>query len=162
MPGFFGTKEKIAALAFFELGMGEIPVCKENPTTVILSKNRRVIMPILIAILINTIAVLVTGYILPGITMENFWTALAVAVVLGVINAILRPIIFILTLPINILTLGLFSFVIMGLLVYLTSAIVPGFFVANFWWAMLFAIVVAIINWFLWSLIPKINNNHPQ
>ena len=111
-------------------------------------------MPIIIAILINTLAVLVTGYILPGITVENFWTALVVAIVLGLVNAILRPIIFILTLPINILTLGLFSFVIMGLLVYLVSAIVPGFTVNNFGWAILFALVVSLINWFLWSLFP--------
>lgn len=117
-------------------------------------------MILLIAILINTIAVLVTGYILPGIHMESFWTALAVAVVLGIVNAILRPIIFILTLPINILTLGLFSFVIMGFLVYLVSLIVPGFTVENFGWAILFALIVALINWFLWSLAP--NNNRMQ
>ena len=112
-------------------------------------------MSILIAIIINTIAVLCTGYILPGIHLQNFWTALAVAVVLGIVNAVLRPIIFILTLPINILTLGLFSFVIMGLLVYLVSAIVPGFKVDNFGWAILFALVVAVINWLLWTLIPS-------
>ena len=108
-------------------------------------------MEIVLAIIINTVAVFVTGYILPGIHLENFWTALVVAVVLGVINAVLRPIIFILTLPINLLTLGLFSFVIMGGLVYLTSAIVPGFTVDNFWWAMFFALIVAMINWFLYS-----------
>jgi len=111
-------------------------------------------MPILISWLINTVAVLVTGYILPGIQMRSFWTALIVAAVLGIVNTFLRPIIFILTLPINILTLGLFSFVIMGLLVYLVSAIVPGFTVNNFWWAMLFALIVALINWFLWSISP--------
>lgn len=113
-------------------------------------------MYILLSILINTIAVLITGYLLPGIHIANFLTALVVAVVLGIINAILRPIIFILTLPINILTLGLFSFVIMGLMVYLVSAIVPGFTVDNFGWAILFALIVAIINWFLSSLTPKV------
>ncbi len=112
-------------------------------------------MPILLAILINTLAVWVTGYILPGIHMHSLWTSLVVAIVLGVVNAILRPIIFILTLPINILTLGLFSFVIMGLLVYLVSAIVPGFTVNNFGWAILFALIVSLINWFLWSLVGK-------
>ncbi|MCH9625461.1 MAG: hypothetical protein S4CHLAM123_06350 [Chlamydiales bacterium] len=111
-------------------------------------------MPILIAIIINTIAVFATGYILPGIHMHSFWTAVVVSIVLGIVNAILRPIIFILTLPINILTLGLFSFVIMGLLVYLVSAIVPGFTVDNFGWAILFALIVSLINWFLWSLVP--------
>lgn len=109
-------------------------------------------MAILLAILINTIAVWVTGYILPGIHMTSFGTSIVVAIVLGIVNAVLRPIIFILTLPINILTLGLFSFVIMGLLVYLVSAIVPGFTVDNFGWAILFALIVALINWFLWSL----------
>lgn len=112
-------------------------------------------MTILLAIIINTLAVFVTGYILPGIHLTSFWTAVVVSIVLGIVNAILRPIIFILTLPINILTLGLFSFVIMGLLVYLVSAIVPGFTVNNFGWAILFALIVALINWFLWSLAPN-------
>lgn len=112
-------------------------------------------MHILFSILINTLAVLLTGYILPGIHIANFWTAIVVAIVLGIVNAVLRPLIFILTLPINILTLGLFSFVIMGALVYLVSAIVPGFVVDNFWWAILFAIIVALINWFLNSLKPS-------
>jgi len=112
-------------------------------------------MHILLAIIINTIAVLLTAYILPGIHIAGFWSAVFVAVVLGIVNAILRPIIFILTLPINILTLGLFSFVIMGLLVYLVSAIVPGFKVDNFGWAILFALIVAIINWILWSILKR-------
>lgn len=109
-------------------------------------------MMLLLAIIINTIAVFITGYILPGIHLNNFWTGVIVSIVLGIVNAILRPIIFILTLPINILTLGLFSFVIMGLMVYLVSAIVPGFRVDNFGWAILFAWIVALINWLLWSL----------
>jgi putative membrane protein len=140
--------------------MGEMPVYKEKATIDILEINKtanrlKKNMSILIAIIINTLAVLVTGYILPGIHLRSFWTALAVAIVLGIVNAILRPIIFILTLPINILTLGLFSFVIIGLLVYLVSAIVPGFKVDNFGWAILFALIVALINWALWKLIPK-------
>lgn len=110
-------------------------------------------MPLLLSILINVVAVLVTGYILPGIQIGSFLTGLAVAIVLGLVNAILRPIIFILTLPINILTLGLFSFIIMGFMVYLVSWIVPGFLVVNFGWAILFALIVSLINWFLWALI---------
>lgn len=110
-------------------------------------------MNILFAILINTVAVWITGYFLPGVHIKSFGISLLVAIVLGIVNAFLRPIIFILTLPINILTLGLFSFVIMGLLVYFVSAIVPGFTIDNFGWAILFALVVALINWILWSLI---------
>lgn len=112
-------------------------------------------MHILLAIIINTLAVLFTAYILPGIHLSGFWTALFVAIVLGIVNAIIRPIVFILTLPINILTLGLFSFVIIGLMAYLVSAIVPGFKIDNFGWAILFALIVSIINWLLWKFIPS-------
>ena len=106
-------------------------------------------MNIVFSILISTIAVFVTGYILPGIQVANVLVALVVAVVLGFINAFIRPILFILTLPINILTLGLFTFVIMALMVMLTSLIVPGFLVANFWWALIFALVFALLNGFM-------------
>ncbi len=109
-------------------------------------------MKLLLSILVNTLAVLLTSYILPGVHVKNFLTALLVAIVLGIVNAILRPIIFLLTLPINILTLGLFSFVIMGALVYLVSAIVPGFKLDNFWWAIAFALIIAIINWLFYKI----------
>ena len=103
-------------------------------------------MQILIYILINAIAVFLTAYLLPGIHLYNFGTAILVAIVLGAVNGFIRPLLFILTLPINILTLGLFTFVIMGLMVLLTSAIVPGFTVDGFWWAVAFAVVLSIIN----------------
>lgn len=109
---------------------------------------------VLLTILMNSIAVFVTAHILSGIHIYNYGTALVVAVVLGIINAFIRPILLILTLPINILTLGLFTFVIMGLLVLLVSAIVPGFQVDGFWWAVAFAIVVAIISGLLNVLVP--------
>lgn len=104
-------------------------------------------MLFLINLLITTIAVFVAGHILPGISVASFGTALAVAAILGVVNTIIRPIIFILTLPINVLTLGLFTFVIMGLMVLFVSWIVPGFVIANFLWAILFALVLSVINW---------------
>lgn len=100
-------------------------------------------------LIFSTIAVFVTAQILPGVKITDWVTALVVAIVLGIVNAIIRPILLILTLPINILTLGLFTFVIMGLCVLLVSAIVPGFRVDGFWWAVAFAIVVAIISGFL-------------
>ena len=109
-------------------------------------------MNVIVSILISTIAVFVSGYILPGIDLDNIFVALVVAVVLGVINGFIRPILFLLTLPINILTLGLFTFVIMALMVMLTAWIVPGFYVANFWCALLFALVFALLNSFLNSL----------
>lgn len=111
-------------------------------------------MSLILSIIINTIAVLITSYLLSGIHIRSFWIAIIVAIVLGIVNAIIRPILFIITLPINILTLGLFSFIIMGLCVWLVSAIVPGFKVDGFWWAVAFAIILAIVNWLLNLITP--------
>ena len=111
-------------------------------------------MLFLINLLLSTIAVFVAGQILPGITVASFTSALAVAAILSVVNATIRPIIFILTLPINVLTLGLFTFVIMGLMVYLVSYIVPGFVISNFLWSIAFALVLSTINW-IFTLISR-------
>ena len=105
-------------------------------------------MNLLIHILISSLAVFVTARLLPGATVDSFGTAIAVAVVLGLVNAFLAPALLLLTLPINMLTLGLFTFVIIGLLVMLTAQIVPGFHVASFWWALAFALVLSVINAF--------------
>ena len=106
----------------------------------------------ILSIILSTIAVFVTAHILPGVKVEGWGTALVVAIVLGIINAFIRPLLLLLTLPLNILTLGLFTFVIIGGLVLLVSAIVPGFHVNGFWWALAFALVLAIISGFLSSL----------
>lgn len=109
-------------------------------------------MKIILNWLVYTVAILIVAYILPGVAVVSFVTALVLAVVLGVINAVLKPILLILTLPINILTLGLFTLVINALLVMLASMIVPGFVILNFWWALLFAVVLSVVNWFLHSM----------
>lgn len=109
-------------------------------------------MKILINLVLSALAVYVTARILPGVVLEGFGTALVVAVVLGAVNAVLRPLLLILTLPINILTLGLFTFVIIGGLVQLVSWLVPGFQVAGFWQALAFALVLWLINAFLQKL----------
>lgn len=110
-------------------------------------------MQILLSLLLSTLAVLVTAYILPGVHVTNFFSALVAAIVLGIVNSLLFPLLLILTLPVNILTLGLFTFVIMGGLVLLVGTIVPGFTVDNFWWALLFAIVLLIVNSFIKSIV---------
>src|ERR1700686_4522205 len=102
-------------------------------------------MNIIINILVSA-AVLVTGRLLTGVTIDGFGTAIAVAIVLGIVNAVLGPLLLILTLPLNVLTLGLFTFVIIGVLVMLVAAMVPGFKVASFWWALGFAFVLAVVN----------------
>lgn len=96
--------------------------------------------------LVSTIAILIAAYIIPGITV-TFVGALVLAVVLALINIFIKPLILILTLPITILTLGLFSLVINALLVMLSAKIVPGFDVAGFWSALGFSILVSVINW---------------
>ncbi|OIO04186.1 MAG: hypothetical protein COX65_05405 [Elusimicrobia bacterium CG_4_10_14_0_2_um_filter_56_8] len=106
-------------------------------------------MKIIINLVLSTAAVFAAAWLLPGVTLDGFGAALVVAVVLGTVNAFLRPVLIILTLPINILSLGLFTFVIIGGLVLLVSFLVPGFRVAGFGWALAFALVLWIINAFL-------------
>ncbi len=103
-------------------------------------------MNILVAWLISALVILVTSYIIPGVTVSGFGTAILVALVMGIINVFIRPFLIFLTLPINILTLGLFTFVINAFLFWLAAQIVPGFKLSSFGTAILFAIVVAIIN----------------
>lgn len=109
-------------------------------------------MELLIKLLISGLAVFITAYLLPGVHVDGFFTALVVAVILGIINAIIKPIILILTLPINIITLGLFTFVVNACMILITSALVTGFDVVNFWWALLFSLVLSVVGWFLQSL----------
>ena len=118
-------------------------------------KSSSNLLQILLSLLVSAVAVFATSHILSGIHLDGFGTAVVVAIVLGIINAFIRPLVFILTLPINILTLGLFTFVIIGGLVLLTAWIVPGFKVDSFWWALLFALVFAVINGFLRALVEE-------
>jgi putative membrane protein len=111
-------------------------------------------MIFLIHWLITTVAVLIAAYLLPGVHVKGFFAALVTALVLGLINTFIRPILLILTLPINILTLGLFTFIINALLIMLTSAVVPGFDVRSFWWALLFSLVLSLIKWALNAIVP--------
>lgn len=108
---------------------------------------------IIIRWLILTAAVMVTAYMLEGIHVEGFFSALAAAAVLGILNAIFRPVLIFLTLPINILTLGLFTFVINGLLLMMASCTISGFTVGGFWSAFFGAIIVSIVSWLLSSFI---------
>jgi putative membrane protein len=103
-------------------------------------------MLILLHWLIYALAILLTAYLLPGVSLAGFGTALVVALVLGLVNAVLRPIFILLTLPLTILTLGAFVLVINTLMVLLTSSVVKGFEVRNFWWALLFGVILSLIH----------------
>lgn len=94
-----------------------------------------------------TAAVIVTAYIIPGITIATFWTALFVALVLGLINTFIKPVLTILTLPINILTLGVAGILINTGFLYFASLLVKGFVITGFWPAVFGSILVSVIMW---------------
>lgn len=96
----------------------------------------------------NALLVILVTYVVPGIAVESFWTALLVALVLGILNAIVRPILIILTLPITLVTLGLFTFVINGALFWLVSTVIKGFNVDGFFAAFLGAAVLWAFSFF--------------
>jgi putative membrane protein len=104
---------------------------------------------ILINWLISALLILAVAYILPGVVVVGLWVAIVVALVLGLINAIIRPVAIFLTLPINIITLGLFTFVLDALLILLAAKVVSGFEVESFWWALLLSLILSIANSYL-------------
>ncbi len=117
-------------------------------------------MKLLTHLLASTLGVLIAAYIIPGVVVSGFFTALVVAVVLGVLNTVLRPILIFFTLPLTILTLGLFTLVINTLLIMFADRLIPGFAVPSFFAAFLFGIVLFLINSFLFALLrekPKDN-----
>ena len=112
-------------------------------------------MRLLLIWLIHAVALIALPYVFTSITVDSFATALIVALVLGLINTLIRPLLILLTLPVTILTLGLFIFVINGLLFWAVGSLVPGFHVGGFWPAVFGAIVFSVISWILSALIPK-------
>ncbi|MBX2983988.1 MAG: phage holin family protein [Flavobacteriales bacterium] len=115
-------------------------------------------MRLIIRILISTIAVLVADLLLRGVHAEDFKTGLLVAIVLGVLNAVVRPILVLLTLPVTVVTLGLFVLVINAAMVMLAARIVPGFTVNGFWWALLFSVVM----WAVQSVLLKLDGGEQR
>jgi putative membrane protein len=101
--------------------------------------------------LVIAVALWVTAFILPAVDFDSATALLIAAVVLGFINAVIRPILTILTLPITILTLGLFYLLVNGFSFFLASKVVPGFTVSGFWWAVLAAVIVSALSAFVGS-----------
>ena len=110
-------------------------------------------MKLLLVWLINAAALMAVAYLLPGISVASFVTALVAALVLGLVNAVIRPVLVLLTLPATVLTLGLFIFVINGLLFWFVGSFISGFVVAGFWWGMIGAIAYSIVSWALSALL---------
>ena len=110
---------------------------------------------ILIRWLILTAAILSAAYLINGIEVRDFLSAFLAAAVLGILNAIFRPLLILLTLPLNILSLGLFTFVINAFLLKLASGVIPGFEVHGFWTALFGALIITIVNGLLNALIGR-------
>jgi putative membrane protein len=105
--------------------------------------------------LINAVALIAVAYLMPSITVSDFTAALVAALVLGLVNAVVRPVLVLLTLPVTILTLGLFIFVLNGLLFWGVASWLEGFSVAGFWSGVLGAILFSIVSWLLSALVQR-------
>lgn len=102
-------------------------------------------MKILIGWFLRSVAIVIAAYILPGVHLKSFTTALVLAIVLALFNLFIKPIVLLLTLPLTIVTLGLFAIVINALFILLAAAVVPGFTVDGFWWALAFSLVLSLV-----------------
>jgi len=118
-------------------------------------------MRILLKLLVTALAVFCSSYILDGVYLDGFPTAILVAVVIGILNAVVRPMLVILTIPITLFTLGLFLLVINAVIIMLTDYVLAGFAVNSFWTALLFSVIVSVITWLLEAIAnpkPKATN----
>jgi putative membrane protein len=112
-------------------------------------------MTLLLVWILNAVALLAVAYLLPGITVASFGSAMWAALILGLVNMLVKPVLILLTLPITIVTLGLFLFVVNALLFWFVGSMLTGFKVNGFWWAVIGAIVYSLISGFLTNLINK-------
>ena len=108
---------------------------------------------ILVRWLILTVAIMFASYMIAGIQVKNFFSAFFAAAILGILNAFFRPILILLTLPINILTLGLFTFIINALLLKMASGVISGFEIYGFWSAVFGSLIISVVSWILSSFI---------
>jgi putative membrane protein len=109
-------------------------------------------MKLILRLAINVAALLVVEYVLPGFHLATIWTAVVAAIVIGVVNTFIRPILQLIALPISILTFGIAALLINVLLLWGTSKIVPGFVIANFWTAFFASILLSLVSWFMHTL----------
>jgi putative membrane protein len=111
-------------------------------------------MKILLSIVANAVALFATAYVVPGITFGGSWVQLLVAgAIFGLLNLIVRPIAMLLSLPFLVLTLGLFYFVLNGLLLWGFSQLMPGYNVSGLWAGILGSLVIMIVNWLIWAFL---------
>lgn len=112
-------------------------------------------MKLILRLLLNAIAVVILSYVLPGVGVDSMMTAILVAVVLSILNFLVKPILVIFTLPITILTLGLFLLVINAIIILLAAKLIDGFYVSGFWRAVIFSLLLAILQAILHSILKE-------
>jgi putative membrane protein len=112
-------------------------------------------MRILLVWLLNTLALMAVAYLMPSIRIADFMSALIAALILGLVNTFIRPLLILLTLPVTVITLGLFILVINGLLFWFVGSVVRGFVVEGFWSGFVGAILFSIVSWALSALVLK-------
>lgn len=119
-------------------------------------------MKFVIQIIVSALAVLISSYLLPGVEIDSATTALLVAAVLSFLNTILKPIMVLLTIPITIISLGLFLFVINAFIILITAKLVDGFSVNGFWYAFLFSLILSFITSILNGIQAKSSNRENE
>jgi len=118
-----------------------------------LLKEKSGMKGLLIRWLVLTVAIMVASYLMEGIYVSGFFSAFFAAAILGILNAFFRPVLIILTLPINILSLGLFTFIINAMLLKIASSIIAGFEVYGFWSAVFGSLIISLVSWLLSSFV---------
>jgi putative membrane protein len=103
-------------------------------------------MNVIIKLLLNALLVFALAWALPGVEVDGFWTALVVAIILGFLNIFVKPFLIIITIPVTVVTLGLFLLVINALVIQMAAWIVDDFNVQSFWWALLFSLILSVMN----------------
>ena len=116
-------------------------------------------MRLILLWILNAVALLAVAWLLPtSIHVASFGSALLAALILGLVNALVRPVLLVLTLPVTLLTLGLFIFVLNGLMFWLAGSLIDGFVVAGFWPAVLGSMVYSVVSWALSGLLVSVKN----
>lgn len=114
--------------------------------------NRHPLLGFLAKLVTTSLAIIIVAYLLPGVTINSALTAIVLAIVLALLNIIVKPLLIILTLPITVFTLGFFLLVINAFIILLAAELVPGFVIQGFWWALLFSVILSFVVYILESL----------
>tara|TARA_R110002072_G_scaffold14272_1_gene59256 strand:+ start:17932 stop:18276 length:345 start_codon:yes stop_codon:yes gene_type:complete len=108
-------------------------------------------------VLLTAVAVLILAYVLPGVEVASYFSAIIVAVVLAILRLLVKPILVVLTFPITVITLGLFLLIINAIIILLADFLIDGFAVRNIWWALLFSVLLSFLQSILHSMLSKEN-----